>query len=80
MFPATVGFLSLVAVVFFFGVLSARNASRHRSEERSVPSQPSDSPVSRNRRNQDDENPAMAMAGATKNNLNPETQQLRRAQ
>ena len=70
MFPASVGFLSLVAVVFFFGVLSARNAARRRNREQSAKPQSSTSHASRDT---NDENQAMAMAGATgTNNFDPD--------
>lgn len=76
MFPATVGFLSLVAIVFFFGVLSARKSSRNR--ERRAATHPSDSSVNRTQGNGrtdvNEADRAMAMAGATGvNNFNPDT-------
>src|ERR1017187_6856979 len=78
MFPATVGFLALVAIVFVFGVLSARNAARnaalHRGEERRKTVQSTDSPVGENGVRVNRENPATEMAGATGTEIyQPET-------
>jgi hypothetical protein len=62
MWPATVGFLLLVAVVFLFGVLSARSAARRaRDSERSAVTAAVDSSPAKENKPKG----AMAMAGAT---------------
>jgi hypothetical protein len=59
MLPATVGFLLLVAVVFFFGLKSARNSARyHEEKDTSATGAVGKSPAK-------EKNPAMSMAGPT---------------
>jgi hypothetical protein len=62
MWPATVGFLLLVLVVFIFGVKSARSAARSHTVRPEATTEPKDDKDSR-KVSQD--NPAMAMAGPT---------------
>jgi hypothetical protein len=66
MLPATVGFLSLVAIVFFFGVLSAHNAAKSRKASGAYRAIPNSSPDKKTNESQKaKQDPAMAMAGAT---------------
>lgn len=67
MLPATIGILSLSAVLFYLGLLSARRAAQTRDKDASVSSIQS-TEIRRDKKRDDNnrENPdAMAMAGPT---------------
>ena len=69
MWPATIGVLSLSAILFLFGVLSARQSRRAREKSMSIRAAQLKE-ASQSSHNGNRENPsAMAMSGETKANL-----------
>jgi hypothetical protein len=62
---AIVGLLALGALVFVVGMISARHSSRRYIQEQRTAFRPSEPSVSRTPTDDNAENPAMAMAGAT---------------